>query len=335
MRWFVLAAAIFVLIALMAGGAAVYSYRYVTDATRLFVEPVEILVQHGDSLPVVANELQQAGVIKRTWPFVWLARYQEKDDKIKAGEYHFEGNVSLIEILDKFVAGSVVTYEVQLREGARLEEYLVLLRNTEKLVNDLSDVTPVNVLEHLQLRSTATFGEGLFYPDTYQYRRGESASSVLKQAFDLMNQELSLAWFSKSDDVQVDTKYELLIVASMIERESHIQADRERVSGVIHRRLALDMYLQIDPTVIYALGEDFRGRLWRRDLRIDSPYNTYREKGLPPSPICASSREAIRAAANPAPGKELFFVSRGDGTSQFSETLEEHNRAVARYIRNR
>ena len=335
MRWFVLAAAMFILTALIAGGAALYSYRYVTDATRLFVEPVEILIQHGDSLPVVATELQNAGVVKRTWPFVWLARYQEKDDEIKAGEYHFEGNVSLIEILDKLVEGSVVTYEVQLREGARLEEYLVLLRNTEKLVNDLSDVTPANILDSLQLRSTAKHGEGLFFPNTYQYRRGESASSVLRQAFDLMNQELSLAWFSKSDEVHVDTKYELLIVASMIERESHIQEDRERVSGVIHRRLALDMFLQIDPTVIYALGEDFRGRLWRKDLRIDSPYNTYREKGLPPSPICASSREAIRAAANPASGKELFFVSRGDGTSQFSETLEEHNQAVARYIRNR
>lgn len=332
MRWLLLAATILILIA---GGTALYSYRYVTDSSRLDIEPVEILIQHGDSLPVIANELRQSGVIERTLPFIWLARYQEKDGKIKAGEYHFEGNVSLIEILDKLVEGSVVTYEVQLREGARLEEYLVLLRNTEKLVNDLSDVTPANILDRLQLRTVAKYGEGLFYPDTYQYRRGESASSVLIQAFDLMNHELSLAWFSRSDSVEVDSKYELLIVASMVERESHIQADRERVSGVIHRRLALDMFLQIDPTVIYALGEDFRGRLWRKDLRIDSPYNTYRVKGLPPSPICASSREAIRAAANPAPGKELFFVSRGDGTSQFSETLEEHNRAVARYIRNR
>lgn len=332
MRWFVLAAALLILIA---GGVALYGYKYINDATRLSISPVEILIQHGDSLPVVANELKQSGVIERTWPFIWLAKFQDKDGKIKAGEYHFEGNASLIGILDKLVQGSVVTYEVQLREGARLEEYLVLLRNTEKLVNDLSDVTPVNILERLELRTLATHGEGLFYPDTYQYRRGESASSVLRQAFELMNQELSRAWFSVSDDVHVDSKYELLIVASMIERESHIEADRVRVSGVIHRRLALDMYLQIDPTIIYALGEDFRGRLRSRDLRMDSPYNTYRVKGLPPSPICAASGEAIRAAANPAPGKELFFVSRGDGTSQFSETLSEHNQAVARYILNR
>lgn len=332
MRWLVLTAALLILIA---GGAALYSYKYVNDVSHSLDQPVDILIQHGDSLAVVANKLEESGVIKHALPFEWLARYEEKGEKIKAGEYRFEGNVSLKGILAKLVEGSVVTYEVQLREGARLEEYLVLLRDTEKLVNDLSDVTPANILDRLQLRSLAKHGEGLFYPDTYQYRRGESASSVLKQAFDLMNQELSLAWFSKSDDVHVDTKYELLIVASMIERESHIEEDRFRVSGVIHRRLALDMYLQIDPTVIYALGENFRGRLWRKDLRIDSPYNTYRVKGLPPSPICASSREAIRAAANPAPGKELFFVSKGDGTSQFSETLDEHNRAVARYIRNR
>ena len=332
MRWLLLAAAILVL---LAAGAALYSYRYVHDTSSSLAEPVDILIQHGDSLAVVSDKLQQAGVIEHALPFKWLARYEEKDDKLKAGEYRFEGDLSLVGILEKLVEGSVVTYEVQLREGARLEEFLVLLRNTEKLVNDLSDVTPQNVLERLQLRTTATHGEGLFYPDTYQYRRGESASSVLKQAFDLMNQELSLAWFSRSEDIRVDTKYELLIVASMIERESHVQADRVRVSGVIHRRLEKGMYLQIDPTVIYAVGEDFRGRLRSRDLRIDSPYNTYRVKGLPPSPICASSRESIRAAANPAPGKELFFVSRGDGTSQFSETLSEHNQAVARYILNR
>ncbi len=332
MRWLVLTAVILVLIV---AGAVFYSHRYVNDASRSLDQPIDILIQHGDSLAVVADKLEQSGVIEHALPFKWLARYEEKDGKLRAGEYRFEGDVSLVGVLQKLVDGSVVTYEVQLREGARLEEYLVLLRSTEKLVNDLSGVTPANILERLQLRSSATHGEGLFYPDTYQYRRGESASSVLKQAFDLMNHELSLAWFSRSDDIYVDTKYEMLIVASMIERESHIADDRSRVSGVIHRRLKKDMYLQIDPTVIYAVGEDFRGRLRTKDLRIDSPYNTYRVKGLPPSPICASSREAIRAAANPAPGKELFFVSRGDGTSQFSETLSEHNQAVARYILNR
>lgn len=332
MRWILLTAALLIL---LAAGAAFYSYRYVNDASRELAQPVDILIQHGDSLAVVATKLENAGVVAHARPFKWLARYEEKDEKLKAGEYRFEGAVSLKGILEKLVEGSVVTYEVQLREGARLEEYLVLLQSTEKLVNDLSGVTPENILERLQLRSLATHGEGLFYPDTYQYRRGESASSVLKQAFDLMNHELSLAWFSKSGDIQVDTKYELLIVASMVERESHVKADRVRVSGVIHRRLGLDMYLQIDPTVIYAVGENFRGRLRSRDLRIDSPYNTYRVKGLPPTPICASSRESIRAAANPAPGKALFFVSRGDGTSQFSETLSEHNRAVARYILKR
>ncbi len=332
MRWLVLTAVILILIA---AGTVFYSYRYVNDASRSLDQPVDILVQHGDSLAVVADKLAESGVIEHPLPFKWLARYEEKDDKLRAGEYRFEGDVSLMDVLQKLVDGSVITYEVQLREGARLEEYLVLLRSTEKLVNDLSDVTPENILDRLRLRTSATHGEGLFYPDTYQYRRGESASSVLKQAFDLMNQELSLAWFSRSDDIYVDTKYELLIVASMVERESHIKADRSRVSGVIHRRLKKDMYLQIDPTVIYAVGEDFRGRLRSKDLRIESPYNTYRVKGLPPSPICASSREAIRAAANPAPGKELFFVSRGDGTSQFSETLSEHNQAVARYILNR
>ena len=209
MRWILLTAALLIL---LAAGAAFYSYRYVNDASRELAQPVDILIQHGDSLAVVATKLENAGVIAHARPFKWLARYEEKDEKLKAGEYRFEGAVSLKGTLEKLVEGSVVTYEVQLREGARLEEYLVLLQSTEKLVNDISGVTPENILERLQLRSLATHGEGLFYPDTYQYRRGESASSVLKQAFDLMNHELSLAWFSKSGDIQVDTKYELLIV---------------------------------------------------------------------------------------------------------------------------
>ena len=332
MRWLAITAALLVLVAI---GAAIYVYRYVNDVVLTLDEPIDFLIQHGDSLTVVANELEQSGVITRALPFELLARYQEKAERIKAGEYRFEGDITLIDVLDTLVEGSVVTYEVQLREGARLEEYLVLLRRTEKLVNDLNDVTPLNIVEKLDLQSRAKHGEGLFYPETYQYRRGESASSVLRQAFDLMNHELSLAWFDVSDNIEVASKYELLIVASMIERESHVVADRFKVSGVIHRRLAKNMYLQIDPTIIYALGEDFRGRLWRRDLRIDSPYNTYRVKGLPPTPICAPDKGSLRAAANPTPGDELYFVARGDGTTQFSATLREHNEAVARYIRNR
>ncbi len=332
MRWFLLGAAI-LLISLTA--AAVYGYRYLHVPSHTVTKPVEFIVAHGDSLAVVAENLVTQGVLDSAWPFEWLARIQNQGDQIKRGEYQFEGAVSPRSVLDKLVRGSVITYSVQLKEGVRLEKYLAVLRSKPKLENDIEGITPKNIIERLQLRIEETHGEGLFFPETYQYRAGETASSILQRAFDLMQNELNVVWLHASKDIRIESKYELLIVASLIERESHIMEDRARISGVIHRRLGLGMLLQIDPSILYALGDDFDGRLRRRHLRIDSPYNTYRVKGLPPSPICAPSRGALRAAANPAPGKALYFVSRGDGSSQFSETLSEHNQAVARYITNR
>ncbi|MYD43950.1 MAG: endolytic transglycosylase MltG [Gammaproteobacteria bacterium] len=332
MRWLLFAVTLLLVAALSWG---FYGWRSLINASQSVTTPAYVLVEHGDSLATVARKLEQVGVIDKSWLFEWFTRFEEADDKIQAGEYEFEGEVTLSSILLKLTQGSVVTYDVQLAEGARLERFLALLTSNEKLVNDLPGVTPANIVQRLRLPVTATHGEGLFFPDTYSFRRGEPASSVLRQAFALMEEKLDDAWASATDNIHVTSKYELLIVASMVERESHVASDRARISGVIHRRLGLDMYLQIDPTVIYAVGDKFRGRLTWADLRIDSLYNTYKVKGLPPSPICAPSAESLFAAAQPTAGKELYFVSRGDGTSEFSETLQDHNRAVARYINNR
>lgn len=332
LRWISLVAILSLGIAI---AVVVYGYQYVTSSRHTLEEPIDVLIQHGDTLTTVAERLQRIKVIESAQAFEWFARYREQGEDIQAGEYRFEGDIVFTEVLDKLVRGSVITYELQFPPGQRLERYMSLLRANEILVDDLADVTPNNIVEKLEIRFDATHGEGLFYPETYQFRRGEAASTILVRAFDLLHHELNMAWMSASSDIEVDSKYELLIIASMIERESHNSRDRNRISGVIHRRLGLDMRLQIDPTVIYALGDDFRGRLYRRDLRIDHPYNTYRHKGLPPSPICSVSREALRAASNPTAGKELYFVSRGDGSSEFSETLTEHNQAVAKFIHNR
>ena len=335
MRWLLFAATVLLVVALATFTTLQYVYRYITERTIELNEPVDILVQHGDTLTTVSERLEQAGIIKRAEWMVRYTQWKRESGQIQAGEYRFEGEVSLLSALAKLRRGSVITYDLQLPEGMRLEKYLELLRSTEKLVNDLEDVTPENIVARLALPTTATHGEGLFFPNTYQYRRGEAASSVLRQAFDLMQQELADAWSKRNELIHVESPYELLIVASLIERESHVETDRAKISGVIHRRLSMDMLLQIDPTVIYAIGDEFRGRLLRRHLRIEHPHNTYKVKGLPPSPICAASRQALVAAANPAEGDELYFVSRGDGTSQFSKTLIEHNRAVAKFLRQR
>lgn len=334
MRWIVFAVAMALCVAMALGGT-LYGWRHVTTSPQELNEPIELLVQHGETLSHVANALEHAGIIKHSWSFEWLARYRDEGDKIQAGEYRFEGRVSPATVLEKLIQGSVITYDFALKEGGVLRDYLAQLRTEPKLVNDLEGVTAANIVAKLKLPTTATHGEGLFFPDTYQYRRREAASSILVQAFELMEERLDEAWRNASENVEVDSKYELLIVASMVERESHVQADRTRISGVIHRRLKRNMRLQIDPTIIYALGDDFRGRLRFADLQIDSPYNTYKVKGLPPTPISAASEESIQAAAQPNDGRELYFVSRGDGSSEFSETLQAHQAAVARYIKSR
>ena len=175
------------------------------------------------------------------------------------------------------------------------------------------------------------FTEGAFFPDTYFVPKGASDLSVLQRAHDALLVQLQSAWNSRGPDLAIETPAQALVLASIIEKESDAPEDRRQISQVFHLRLKKNMKLQTDPTVIYALGESFDGDIRRRDLRVDSPFNTYRYKGLPPTPIALPSRASIDAAVNPADGDFLYFVARGDGTSQFSRTLEEHNAAVRRY----
>ena len=173
--------------------------------------------------------------------------------------------------------------------------------------------------------------EGWFFPDTYRYRRGEKSSVILRRSYERMKQELNLAWNNRHANLPYRSDYELLIMASIVEKESSRFEDRLRVAGVLIRRLQQGMRLQVDPTVIYGLGDDFGGNLTRKHLRMPSPYNTYLDYGLPPTPICSPSKDSLLAAAHPADGDELYFVARGDGSTHFSSTLQEHQRAVRKY----
>jgi UPF0755 protein len=173
--------------------------------------------------------------------------------------------------------------------------------------------------------------EGLLFPDTYQFPKNFSAKELIKQMYERMMTEVEIAWSVRYPTVQLETPYELLIMASLIEKETGLESERETISGVFHRRLEKGMRLQTDPTVIYALGELFDGNLRRRDLRLENPYNTYRNFGLPPTPIAVPSSASLLAAAQPEDGTALYFVSRGDGSHVFSDTLEQHNRAVRTY----
>ncbi len=178
------------------------------------------------------------------------------------------------------------------------------------------------------------FAEGMFFPDTYQFRRGDSDRSVLLRAHQAMLDQVESIWQGRALDLGLSTRHELVVLASIIEKETGAEADRAQISQVFHKRLQEGMRLQTDPTVIYALGEAFDGNLTRAHLKIDSPFNTYRVRGLPPTPIALPSAASLQAAAHPADGDFLYFVARGDGSSQFSRTLAEHNRAVRRYQLN-
>ncbi len=257
------------------------------------------------------------------------ARLSGKATRIHAGEYLIEAGTSPRQLLDELVGGAVHLHQVTVVEGWRFEELLAALRNHDAI--DTSDLEDDGVMA--ALGKPDTHPEGQFYPDTYRFARGTPALEILQQAHEVLEQQLMLAWSEYRATSVLMTPYDALILASIIEKETALAAERDRIAGVFHRRLERGMRLQTDPTVIYGLGGEFDGNLRRADLARDTPYNTYTRAGLPPTPIALPGRGALAAAVDPAPGSALYFVATrsGDGSHHFSTTLEEHNAAVARY----
>ena len=297
---------------------------------------VVFVVKPGESYQKIAESLEEKGLVKNRRLFQLLGWFEGKLSSIQAGEYFFDQSVDPVSLLGILTSGEVVKYQVRLPEGGTFSQFKKILRSEEKLDFDLEDTTNDNVLKVIGVANEVSavgseYGEGWFFPDTYVYSAGERASNVLKQAFERMSEVLNDSWKSASASEVITSPYDLLILASIVEKESSIRADRLKVSGVFVRRLEKGMKLQADPTVIYGLGESYDGDLKRKHLREDTEYNTYTRDGLPPTPICSPSADCLNAAANPAPGEEIFFVGRGDGTTQFSKTLREHNEAVRHY----
>ncbi len=286
-------------------------------------------VDAGDSLSDVAVELQQLGALR--WPDLWAlaARFQGMDANIKVGEYGLDTPRTPAAILAMLVAGEVRQYNVTLPEGLTLAEALGILQGDPAIEPVLDGTEDPRLLE---LVAPQTHPEGLFFPDTYRFTRGQTDLDILTQAYRRMQQVLETAWQQRDLGLPYGNAYEALVMASIVEKETGLAAERERIAGVFVRRLQNNMRLQTDPTVIYGLGKLYSGNLRRSHLDDESnPYNTYRHRGLPPSPIALPGEAAIVAAVQPAAGEDLYFVARGDGSHQFSATLEEHNDAVRRY----
>ena len=318
---------VLVLAALAAGGSA----WWLNQSMSLKAETIDLSIEPGTSVRGVAHAVNDAGA--RTNPFLlyWWFRLSGDDRQIRAGSYEIERGATPRSLLRKLVRGEESLRAITIIEGWSFVQLRAALLKAELLTPDTRGLEPDLIMK--SLGKPGVHPEGRFYPDSYTYAKNSSDLAVLKRAMRAMDKKLEAAWSQRLSDSPLKTPEQALILASIVEKETGRASDRAMIGGVFSNRLRIGMMLQTDPTVIYGLGETFDGNLRRRDLRADTPWNTYTRTGLPPTPIAMPGKAALLAAVQPATTKALYFVARGDGTSQFSASLEEHNRAVNKYQR--
>jgi len=279
----------------------------------------------------IAQIAQSAGVDVHPDAMAAAARAMGTAATLRAGRYAVERGITLAGLLAKLKAGDVLREKLTVVEGITFRELRSLLASSSELKPDSAALSNAALLK--AVGAAESHPEGLFAPDTYVYDPGTRDLEVLRQAYRRQMKLLQDAWDARAPDLPYKTPYEALIMASIVEKETGQSSERDRIAGVFVNRLRIGMLLQTDPTVIYGLGEKFDGNLRKRDLVTDTPYNSYTRAGLPPTPISLPGRASIEAALKPAQTNALYFVSKGDGSSHFSGTLDEHNRAVDKYQR--
>jgi UPF0755 protein len=324
-----LGAAGFLVASLLAGWLWSLHHAALDRPLRVGEQPAILLVEPGASLAGVGDDLVERGLLENTFFWVWHARWKGLAAKIKAGEYRIQPETTPRELLHDLVAGKVMQHSLTLVEGWSFKQMMNAVAANSVLVHTLEGASAAQVMT--QMGVPGEDPEGRFFPDTYHFPRGTSDVDILQRAYRTMEERLQREWSQRTDSLPYRNPYEALILASIVEKETGEPSERREIAGVYVRRLRQGMRLESDPTVIYGLGDAFDGNLTRRDLQRVTPYNTYRTKGLPPTPIAMPGGAAIHAALNPAPGDALFFVARGDGTHYFSATLSEHRQAVAKY----
>jgi len=306
-------------------------YRFTQQPLALPEDGVMFVLHPGTSVIGLADELTKAGYLQRPNYFRFLAKYYGVTRSLKAGEYKIPRGTTPAALLTLFVEGRVVEQTFTLIEGWTIYDVLDAIHAHEGLVHTLKGITPSNIMSRLGYPNQ--YPEGLFYPDTYHFPRGTTDVAFLKRAYQRLQRVLLDQWATRARGLPLDSPYEALILASIVEKEAARVDERPLIAGVFIRRLIQGMKLQTDPTVIYGMGNTFKGNISRSDLIKDTPYNTYVHAGLPPTPICMPSEGSINAALHPFKGKALYFVSKGDGSHYFSATLGEHNIAVRRFIK--
>jgi len=315
------------LLAVLGGGG--YAAWYVSSPLPMTTVPAEIEIPPGAGFRTAVAQLERAGIKVRAYQFEALARALGRSRDVKAGNYLIAQPLNPVELLDKLTRGDVTQAEIRLIEGYTFAQFREVLDASPDLRHDTQGLEDAEILKRMQV--TESHPEGLFFPDTYLFARGSSDLAVLRRAYRALQRHLKTEWDARLANVPYRTPYEALIMASIIEKETGRAEEREQIGGVLVNRLRIGMRLQVDPTVIYGLGTSFDGNLKKIHLLEDGPYNTYTRAGLPPTPIAMPGLASIRAALRPGQTNALYYVSRGDGSSQFSRTIEEHNRAVTRY----
>jgi len=325
------------LIVLLLGGiaaaaVAIQFNRFLNTSVSLAGTDEVFQIRSGASFREVSESLAERGVISRPLFFRIYARLRGEAGNVQAGEYEISQEDTPTSLLAKFVGGEVLLYSFTIVEGWNYRDLLRELAAAPELEATLTDEDWPALLE--EFGAEVSHPEGLFLPETYRFARGTRDVDILNQAYAMMQEAIEEEWPTRLPGLPISTPYEALVLASIVEKETALASERPRIAGVFVRRLQKRMRLQTDPTVIYGIGADFNGNLTRRDLRTDTPYNTYTRFGLPPTPIAMPGRAAIRAALHPAEGTELFFVATGigDGSHKFSDTKDEHDAAVREYL---
>jgi UPF0755 protein len=324
--------ALFTLVVVGVLGAGGYAAWYVTTPVQVGKLPVEFEIPAGTRFRGAALRIEQAGVSIGRIQFELLARGLERAQDVKAGSYELATAPTPLELLDKLTRGDVTQAEVRFIEGWTFRQLRAALDANTFVRHDTQGLTDVQILE--RLNAPEKHPEGLFFPDTYLFSKGASDLNVFRRAYHATQRHLAREWAGRSQAVPYKSPYEALIMASIVEKETGRAEERDQIAGTLVNRLKIGMLLQVDPTVIYGIGESFDGNLRKIHLQTDGPYNTYLRPGLPPTPIAAAGLASLRAALQPAKTEALYYVSRGDGSSAFSRTLEEHNRAVRKYQLN-
>lgn len=323
----------FVFVFLLLSALAAGTWWWANQPLSLRSSPVDFHVAAGSSMRSAITQMQEAGIEVQPTVLAWLARLNRAETGIKAGSYSVKQGVTPLQLLGKLTRGEVTQGELTLVEGWSFRQWRQRMDKHPDLRHETTALSEAQIAERLGQNIAQL--DGWLFPDTYLFDKQSSDLDLLARALRAMQRKLDSEWGQRDQGLPYKTPLEALVMASIIEKETGQAADRAMVAAVFVNRLRKGMLLQTDPTVIYGLGENFDGNLRKRDLQADTPYNTYTRSGLPPTPIAMPGLASLQAALHPAASDVLYFVARGDGSSEFSRTLDEHNRAVNRYQRGR